>query len=68
MAEIWVNGEKRALAEGATVGTLLEALGLAKRGGLAVEVNAAVVPRSEHGVTLLREGDRVEVVTMIAGG
>ena len=68
MAKILLNGEPRELAPDATVGALLRDLGLAGRGGLAVEVNAEVIPRSEHATTPLREGDRVEVVGMMAGG
>jgi thiamine biosynthesis protein ThiS len=68
MPAITLNGEARAVTPGKTVLALLEDLGLARRGGLAVEVNAEVVPKSEHATTLLEEGDRVEVVTMLAGG
>ncbi len=68
VTRILLNGEARELATGATVAGLLAELGLGERGGVAVEVNAEVIPRSEHGATTLREGDRVEVVTMMAGG
>lgn len=66
--QILLNGEPRAVAAGATVALLLGELGLAGRGGVAVEVNAEVIPRSEHEATALRDGDRVEVVSMMAGG
>lgn len=65
--KIHLNGEPREVAA-ATVAALLADLGLGGRGGLAVEVNAEVIPRSEHATTPLREGDKVEVVTMMAGG
>lgn len=68
MAKILLNGQPRDLAPGATVAALLADLGLAGKGGLAVEVNAEVVPRSEHATTPLNEDDKVEVVTMMAGG
>jgi sulfur carrier protein len=67
-AKIVVNGQARDLPSGATVATLLRELGLAGRGGIAVEVNAEVIPKSEHAARALAEGDRIEVVTMIAGG
>jgi len=35
---------------------------------LAVEVNEDVVPREEYGATIVAEGDRVEVVTLVGGG
>lgn len=63
-----LNGTPKDLREGETVASLIQSLGLSGRGGIAVEVNASVVPRSEHETTALREGDAVEVVTMLAGG
>ena len=35
---------------------------------LAVEINAEVVPRAEHATHLVRDGDAVEVVTLVGGG
>ncbi len=35
---------------------------------LAVEVNAIVVPREDHGRHLIDDGDEVEVVTLVGGG
>jgi sulfur carrier protein len=35
---------------------------------LAVEVNGDVVPREQHAGHALREGDEVEVVTLVGGG
>lgn len=36
--------------------------------GVAVAINGDVVPRSEWGTHLLREGDRVEVLRAVGGG
>ncbi len=65
--QIQLNGEARTLAPDSTVAALVESLGLAGR-RIAVEVNEEIVPRSEHAVTHLVEGDRVEVVHAIGGG
>jgi len=65
--EIIVNDEPRTIAAGATVADLVEALGLRGR-RIAVEVNAAVVPRAAYGTTALGEGDRVEVIHFVGGG
>ena len=46
---------------------LVEQLGLGKA-AVAVEVNREVVPRRAHAQTPLREGDRIEVVTLVGGG
>jgi sulfur carrier protein len=65
-----LNGESRELAEGATVADLVERSGLAaaRRRGIAVAVDAEVVPRSEWESTQLNEGQAVELVSAIQGG
>ena len=66
---IVVNGEARELPGGTTVRGLLDALdvpGGAK--GVAIAVDAAVVPRGEWDTTELGEGARVEVLRAIQGG
>ena len=64
---IQLNGEPRTLAADATVSHLLSLEGLAQR-RVAVEVNGAIVPRSQHGTHVLGEGDKVEVVHALGGG
>ena len=64
---ILLNGESFELAEPASVADLLARLDLLER-RVAVELNLEIVPRSAHAGTLLREGDRVEVVRAIGGG
>ena len=64
---ITVNGESREIADGATLGVLLESLGV-RRDGTAVALNDGVVPRARHGETPLREGDRLEIIVAVAGG
>ncbi len=64
---IQLNGECRELAEKETVSGLISTLDLAGR-RIAVEVNGAVVPKSEHERHRLREGDRVELIGAIGGG
>jgi len=64
---IEVNGESRDVADGATVASLLRELALTQP-HVAVEVNLEVVPRAQHAETRLRDGDRLEVVTLVGGG
>lgn len=64
---IQLNGEALELPDGATVTDLLTRLDLAGK-RVAVELNLDIVPRSQHGATTLRDGDRVEVVHAIGGG
>jgi len=63
---ITVNGEPRELT--GTVDELLDALGVEARRGLAVAVDAAVVPKSEWSTTHVAPGARVEIVTAVQGG
>lgn len=61
------NGDPVDLAEGATVGDLLELLGLGGKWVL-VERNGEPLERRHLATTLLSEGDRVELVRAVAGG
>jgi thiamine biosynthesis protein ThiS len=65
--EITVNGQRRTVAEGATVADLLDEMKLDAR-RLAVERNRQLVRRAELGETPLVEGDQVEIVTLVGGG
>ncbi len=65
--QIFVNSESRHAVEGTTVAQLLQALGLEGK-IVAVEVNLRLVPRAQHAGCALREGDRVEIVTLVGGG
>ncbi|MCX5660665.1 MAG: sulfur carrier protein ThiS [Planctomycetota bacterium] len=62
-----VNGETMELPAGQTVRGLIETVGL-KGKAVAVEVNQAVVRRKDHETATLREGDVVEIVTLVGGG
>jgi len=66
---IYLNGEERHLDPSATVSSVLAELALARQDrGVAVAVNAEVVPKSEWGRTTLTAGDRVEVLIAVQGG
>ncbi len=62
-----INGEERDVADGATIAAVLAGLEL-RRDGIAVAVNDDVVPRTEHAVRTLHDGDRLEVIVAVAGG
>jgi sulfur carrier protein len=64
---IHINGQPREISAGSTIAALLGELGVTQP-HVAVELNLEVVPRAQHPETLLREGDRVEVVTLVGGG
>jgi sulfur carrier protein len=64
---IQVNGQPRTIDAGASIAKLLGDLGVTQP-HVAVELNLEVVPRAEHARTILREGDRLEIVTLVGGG
>ncbi len=69
MSTILVNGAATQIAEGATVSDLLGRLDVpAEARGVAVAVDAEVVPRGAWATTALPEGAQVEVLTAIQGG
>ncbi len=64
---VTLNGEEKAIPEGVTVRLLLEHLALTS-GPVAVEINRAVVPRSDHATRAVLPGDVVEIVHLVGGG
>ncbi len=64
---ITVNGELREMADRTTLDSLLETLGV-RRDGTAVALNDDVVPRTRYAATVLRGGDRLEIIVAVAGG
>jgi len=67
MARILLNGAAREIGDDVTVEALLESNDYARR-RVAVEVNQEIVPKSRHSQHVLRNGDRVEIVTAMGGG
>jgi sulfur carrier protein len=66
---VLLNGTETELADGATVEAALDALDLPGSGrGVAVAVDAEVVPRGEWTAHELHDGARVEILRAIQGG
>ena len=65
--ELMVNGDKRSVPDGTTVSQLFELLQVAPE-RVVVEVNLAILKRAQHAGTMLKEGDRVEIVRFVGGG
>jgi sulfur carrier protein len=66
---VLLNGAETELADGATVESALAALDLPGAGrGVAVAVDAEVVPRGQWPAHELHDGARVEVLRAIQGG
>jgi thiamine biosynthesis protein ThiS len=64
---IQVNGEARAVARGTSVDAFVAELGLRPE-VVAIEVNERLVRRAEREQTILKDGDHLEVVTLVGGG
>jgi sulfur carrier protein len=64
---IQLNGQPREVNSSTTVAGLLAELDISQS-HVAVELNLEVVPRAQHAETFLRDGDRLEVVTLVGGG
>ncbi|MET7284976.1 sulfur carrier protein ThiS [Streptomyces sp. NPDC005573] len=64
---ISVNGQRRELAPGTALDSVVREL-TAAPSGVAAAVNETVVPRTRWAATALAEGDRVEILTAVQGG
>jgi len=65
--QLTVNGEPKEAPEGLTVAALIRELGLGKA-ACAAEVNKELVPKREQEARPLKDGDVVELVTLVGGG
>jgi sulfur carrier protein len=65
--DVVINGQPRKIEDGTTILVLLDQLGLGDK-RVAVERNREIVPRAQHGSTILAAGDRLELVTFVGGG
>jgi sulfur carrier protein len=65
--KIVVNGKDMDVVDGLSVEALLAQLGV-KREYTAVAVNRDITPKSAYGATVLRSGDKVEIVRPMGGG
>jgi sulfur carrier protein len=65
--QVTLNGQPHDVAAGMTIMDLLRTASVPEN-YLAVEVNDDVVPREQHTVHTLCDGDRIEVVTLVGGG
>lgn len=64
---VYVNGESRELSAPISLAELITQLDL-PAARIAVELNRAVVRRSEWSTTTLEDEDRIEIVHFVGGG
>ena len=65
--KIIVNGKAQEVADGLSVEGLLTHLGVTRE-YTAVAVNREVTPKHQYARSVLRDGDRVEIVRPMGGG
>ena len=65
--ELKVNGESQTLSSPMRLSEFLEKHELKER-LVVVELNREIIPRPRYSETVLREGDEIEIVQMMAGG
>lgn len=64
---IVLNGETRKIEFETDLARLLDDFDLPKQ-RIAIELNGSVIRRSDWAETLVRDGDRIEVVHFVGGG
>ena len=65
--KIIVNGDEILLPEGSNIQDLIVQLGFINK-RIAIEINDAIIPKSEHQSHFLESLDRVEVINAVGGG
>jgi len=64
---VQINGKEEDIDPSITVAALVGRFNLQPK-HVAVEVNCDLVPRKVFETTSLKEGDRIEIVTLVGGG
>jgi sulfur carrier protein len=67
MINVVVNGAAHRFEQPLPVADLLRRLELVGR-KIAVEQNGEIVPKSAHASTVVKDGDRLEIVVAVGGG
>ena len=62
-----VNGKKLEVTDGATITALLEELNINPL-RVAIQLNLEIIKRERYDTTTLRAGDKLEIITFMAGG
>ncbi len=64
--EVLLNGEKYTVSAPCSITDLISLLQL--QGKYAIEINQAIIPKSEYTTVAIRENDTIEIVQAIGGG
>lgn len=66
--EVKVNGKKIQLEKKFTIDALMNRLEISREDGFAVALNDTVVPKNRLAETLVKDGDKLEIIHATAGG
>ncbi|MGA2654415.1 MAG: sulfur carrier protein ThiS [Gammaproteobacteria bacterium] len=64
---IYINGKAQDLIANLSIQELVNQLDLGNK-RYALELNQAILPRSQYAATLLSDGDRIEIIHAVGGG
>lgn len=64
---VLINGESREFTHSLTLAELIQTLGFAGT-RLAIEVDGAIVPRSQHSDYNLSDNQQIEIIQAVGGG
>lgn len=67
MLTIQFNGQPKNIQDGVSIEELLLSAGVPTK-FCAVELNLEIVPKHEYRSYIVKEGDAIEVVTLVGGG
>jgi sulfur carrier protein len=67
MISVQINGEEKIFATEVNLEWVIDSLSLQDK-KIAVEINEQIIPRSEFTKTLIKSGDRIEIVAAVGGG
>jgi len=67
MIKVSVNGEVKELENGLNISQMIEALEY-KVKGFAVAVNTTFVPIAHYAETIIKEGDKIDILAPVQGG
>lgn len=62
-----INGKEYAFEEEVPFLSVLEKFKI-KKEAVAVELNRKILPKSRYNETIIKDGDKIEIVTFVGGG
>lgn len=65
--QIQLNGVAIEVAEGISLGELVDSRGLERR-MIAIEYNTEIIPRYDYDDTIIQDSDQLEIVHIVGGG